>query len=106
MAKRPTSIRLTENEIRDLDQRAARANLTRGRYIRLALLGEDAEKPHAREALHRLSHDQAETIRQLSRIGNNINQLARATNAGTIIHKEALEEALSELIAAVRRIAM
>lgn len=105
MAKRPTSIRLSQDEIRDLDRRAAAVKMKRGQYIRLAVLGQHVEKPHARQAIHRLSRDQAEMIRHLSRIGNNINQLARARNSGDGIDSQALDQALGELIAAVKRIA-
>ena len=76
-------IRLTEDEARDLREKAKRCNLTESALIRLLIQGyEPKEKPDDRFY---------ETMRQLSSIGNNINQLAAKANSLGFIDKKKLE---------------
>jgi hypothetical protein len=63
----------TEPEVQDLQKRAKRTSLTEAALVRLLLKGyEPKEKPDARFY---------DAMRELSAIGNNINQLAVKANA-------------------------
>ena len=65
---------MNRQEAQDLQKKAKKACLTEAALIRLLLRGyEPREKPDA------IFYD---TMRELSAIGNNINQIARSVNAG------------------------
>ena len=94
--QRSICIRLTEKEMLDLDAKVARTNLKRETYVRQVLLGTAPKESPSPATMM--------TVRQLSAIGNNINQIARVANAtGTVDMKkfneatEKLNEIFSEL---------
>ena len=67
-------VRLNRDEAQDLQKKAKKACLSEAGLIRLLLKGyEPREKPDERFY---------DVMRELSAIGNNINQLARKANAG------------------------
>ena len=72
---RTIGVRLTSSEADDLAARAAAAGLTTAAYVRRAALGRRIRSA----AMLRLS---VEDRLELGRIGVNLNQVARAMNAG------------------------
>ncbi len=92
----PFSLRLSEAERATLEARAGSKPL--GAYIRDTLLGDDQQP---RQAHRRPTHDQ-EAIAQLlaelgnARLANNLNQLAKAANAGALpVNAETLKAILT-----------
>ena len=69
------TVRVTAAELAELEERAAAASLRRSAYMRLSSLGQ----PVRVSTVHRLGA--AERL-ELQRIGVNLNQVARAMNAG------------------------
>jgi len=102
---RPTSIRLTEDELAQIDAAARTAGISRAAYLRRKLLGATESVIRADQKIGDLDSDQREMIRALSRIGNNLNQLARAKNSGDRIDPERIADAISAVTEAVKRVA-
>jgi len=98
-ASRPTrscfrSLRLTPGELALVRARAHSAGLPVSTFLRRAALGQAVRA--------RRGQVERDAIYQLSKIGNNLNQLARAANtARQVVALELLEEALQELRAAL-----
>lgn len=90
-------ITVTDGELEQVQQRAEAAGLTVSAYGRQAML---ASAPRAKRAA-----TNAAAIRELTAIGNNLNQLARRANAGRFPAQVEIEEALAELAATVERLA-
>ena len=87
-------VRLTPDELALLEERSARTGRTMSDLIRAALKKQKiVELPHA---------DFAEAVVQLRRIGNNLNQIARAVNMGEV-HIPEIKTVLSEIVAIDRR---
>ena len=83
-------LRLTEEEATQLKEQSARTGRTQSDIIRSAWKKlKIIELPPA---------DFAETVVQLRRIGNNLNQLTRAANAGEVNIPE-IKSVLSEIVA-------
>lgn len=83
-------VRLTAEENALLEEQASRTGRSKSDVIRSAWKRlKIVELPPA---------DFAETVVQLRRIGNNLNQLTRAANSGDVQIPE-IKEALSELVA-------
>lgn len=83
-------LRLTEEEATQLKEQSARTGRTQSDIIRSAWKKlKIIELPPA---------DFAETVTELRRIGNNLNQLTRAANAGKIDITE-IKSVLSEIVA-------
>ena len=81
---RTVGVRVTEAEAEELQERAQDARLSVGAYLRRRRLG-------------------AAELRELNRIGVNLNQMARAMNAGAVAGpgtREAVER-VGELVAAL-----
>lgn len=98
MSKRTTpSISLRPEERQFIEAQAEKAGVSMGRYIKQVVLGE------RRQAFMKTSVDIPEMevrhiIRQLSAIGNNINQLARIANADKqTINSQKLEQMREQL---------
>lgn len=90
-------VRFTAAEFRAVTQRAGECGLPPARFIREVALG---AVPKARRA-----PANAELIRQLARAGTALQQLARgARERGEAPAAAALEQALAELLEAVRRV--
>lgn len=89
-------VRFTPEEFAVVVARARTCGRAPARFIREVALG--AVPRERRSAIN------AELIRQLARIGNNLNQLATRAHSGAPLPGAALDQALSELLAAVRRL--
>ena len=91
MRKRSESIivRLTEEEMEELNEKVKLTGLPRERYIREVLL---KETPKAAP-----SDVSIKVLHQLSAIGNNINQLAKHANETGEIRHSTLKKELQEL---------
>jgi Bacterial mobilisation protein (MobC) len=91
-------VRFTPAEFQAVRERAQVCGLAMARYVRETALG---AVPRARQ-----HHATDEALRQLARIGNNLNQLAHVANAKDVLPTEArLELVLTELMAVARRVA-
>ena len=91
---RTVGVRVTEAEAEELQERAQGARLSIGAYLRRRGLGQRVRMVAER----RLG---AEELRELNRIGVNLNQMARAMNSGAAAPagtREAVEQ-VSELVA-------
>lgn len=90
-------IRLRPDELATIAERADSCGTPAARYVRETALG---VTPRARR-----TQTNAELIRQLARIGNNLNQIARAVNAGTqIADTVRLRIVLDEIVATIDRV--
>lgn len=87
---------VTPDELAEIDASAEVCDLTRAAFVRTCSLG---GKPQAKPA--RVT---ADAIRQLTAIGNNLNQLAYRANAGFVVSGSAINNALEAVLSAVRRI--
>ncbi|MBT3022066.1 MAG: MobC family plasmid mobilization relaxosome protein [Candidatus Thiodiazotropha sp. (ex Lucina aurantia)] len=102
----PFSMRFTEDERKSLEMAAAGRPL--GAYIRWLIFKEDMpEMPQKRTRGETASPDHKELARLLgalgkSRIANNINQLAKAANSGSLPVNKEIIESLNEAVDAVR----
>lgn len=84
------SLRLTPGELAVIRGKAHAAGLPVSTYLRRVALGKRVRA--------RRGQVDRDAIYHLSKIGNNLNQLARAANtAGQVVAVELLEEALGEL---------
>ena len=91
---RTVGVRVTEAEAEDLQKRAQDARLSVGAYLRRRGLGQRVRMVAER----RLG---AAELRELNRIGVNLNQMARAMNAGAVVGPGTREmvERVGELVA-------
>jgi Bacterial mobilisation protein (MobC) len=88
-------VRLTAEELAQADALADRAGLTRAAFARAAIIGSTGPR-----AQKRTPADKATLLRilgELGRVGNNVNQLARAANAGLDIDQPALKQAITDI---------
>ena len=91
---RTIGVRVTEAEAEELQERAQAARLSMGAYLRRRALGQRVRMGTER----RLG---AAELRELNRIGVNLNQMARAMNAGAVAGpgtREAVER-VGEMVA-------
>ena len=86
-------VRMTEDELNYLDDVAARSSLNREEFCRRKLLGKEHIVLQDRELM-------VDLIREISRIGNNVNQLARQAN----ITQAALPESIETMTAWLQEI--
>ncbi|MEG0408991.1 MAG: plasmid mobilization relaxosome protein MobC [Bacilli bacterium] len=77
-------IRLTDDEFYDLTNRAQKCGISRERYIRLMVLGQEMPRPLLPIEFH-------EIIKQLRAIGNNLNQIAMVENITCAIEMKKYE---------------
>jgi hypothetical protein len=89
------TVRLTPDERRTLDAYAERAGLTAGSYLRQVLLGAPTPRQIRRPPIER--RELGRLLGELGRVGNNINQLARAVNSGEEVEVTELTEAMASL---------
>lgn len=66
-------IRLDEKQLLVIDSRSKKANLTRSEYIRQSAVSATIQKN---------DRDYQKVIAQISRIGNNLNQISKKVNSG------------------------
>ena len=89
------TIRLSAEERAQLDERAARAGLMIGSYVREAVFGKPMPRQVRRPPVEK--QELARLLGALGRIGGNINQLARAVNTGDEADRTALYGAWADL---------
>ena len=92
---RTIGVRVTEAEAEELQERGQAARLSMGAYLRRRALGQRVRTTTAR----RLG---AAELRELNRIGVNLNQMARALNSGAVsspAETQAAVERVGELVA-------
>ena len=92
---RTVGVRVTEAEAEELQERAQGARLSVGAYLRRRGLGQRVRLGAER----RLG---AAELRELNRIGVNLNQMARALNSGAVsspAETQAVVERVGELVA-------
>ena len=93
--RRTIGVRVTEVEAEELQERAQAARLSMGAYLRRRALGQRVRIAAER----RLG---AAELRELNRIGVNLNQMARAMNSGAVsspAETQAAVERVGELVA-------
>ena len=90
------NVRVTAAERVDVESRARAAGLHLSEFCRRSIFGQKF-KP-------RLSGPQAEALAELNRIGVNLNQIARAMNAGRDL-PASLEATLKDVRAAIAKVA-
>ena len=90
MAKRNCrfEVRLTKDEYHDLTKKARKAGLTTGAFVRLAVAGKEV-----REAP---SVDVPMLIREVRRVGYNIDQILKVANSKGFIDAPQLRKALDD----------
>ncbi len=104
----PFSLRLTPEERRALDARAEACGLSLGGFIRACLFGQGNSAPQSQPPRARLSITDraalAAVLAQLgaSRLASNVNQLAKAANAGSLPVTPDTEQALRAACADIR----
>lgn len=84
------SIRVSERERRQIEERAAATGMAPSAYIRTMALGGGNVDTTSHEDRQKLMHE-------LSAIGNNINQIARMANTNVFILKPDVHEVKEQL---------
>ncbi len=90
MAKRNCrfEVRLTKDEYYDLTKKARKAGLTTGAFVRMAVTGQEIrEAPSA---------DVPVLIREVRRVGSNIDQILKIANSRGLLEVPDLKKALEE----------
>ena len=87
---RTVGVRVTEAEAEELRKRAQGARLSMGAYLRRRALGQ-----RVRSAVERRLG--AAEMRELNRIGVNLNQMARALNSGAVSSPAETQEAVERV---------
>ena len=87
---RTVGVRVTEAEAEELRERAQGARLSMGAYLRRRALGQ-----RVRSAVERRLG--AAEMRELNRIGVNLNQMARALNSGAVSSPAETQEAVERV---------
>ena len=84
------SIRVSERERREIEEKAAATGMTPSAYIRtMALESGDVDMT--------IHDDRQKLMHELSAIGNNINQIARMANTNVFILKSDVQEVKEQL---------
>jgi len=83
------NIRLYDSELEKLNKKVAKSGLTRETFIRNVLSGTDIKPAPPVEF--------ADLIKEIRRIGNNLNQLVHYANGNGYVDKDRLSESLAEL---------
>ena len=78
-------IRLNENQLKVIDSRSEKANLSRSEYIRQSAVSATIQKN---------DRDYQKIISQISRIGNNLNQISKKVNSGEYNNSDIILNAL------------
>lgn len=84
------SIRVSEHERREIEEKAAATGMTPSAYIRMMAL----DGGNVDTTIH---GDRQKLMHELSAIGNNINQIARMTNTNVFISKSDVQEVKEQL---------
>lgn len=90
------TLRLSPEERAAIDEAAERAGLTAGSYARDLLLNAPAPRQVRRPPVER--RELARLLGELGRVGNNLNQIARNSNAGAFVDGVAMNEVMAGLL--------
>lgn len=93
-------VRLSDEELHQLNRRAATAGLPVGTYLRVQALGSAGPRAQRRPVIEK--EILARLLGHLGKVGSNLNQLAAAANSGDPVQRSSLEHGLADL-AAMRR---
>ena len=91
------TFRVTEEERKRIRENASAAGLIPSRYMRARALKQAIRAP--RSVVER------DLLRELSRLGNNLNQLTRLANAGTLPDSASLKARLADIRKLIARLA-
>lgn len=78
---KPITIKWYPSDLVEIDRQAKKLNLTRTQYITECVLHKPVEKAHIFKVSWHTYRVMGEIARELKRIGNNINQIAKIFNA-------------------------
>lgn len=95
-------VRLTDEELAAIDAKADRAGIARAAFMRAAALGAVGPRAQRRPPADHVALRQL--LGELGRIGNNLNQLARAGNAGLDVDNDMLKVAIAAVLESRARI--
>lgn len=95
-------VRLTDEELAAIDAKADRAGIARAAFMRAAALGAIGPRAQRRPPADHVALRQL--LGELGRIGNNLNQLARAGNAGLDVDSDALKAGIAAVLECRARI--
>ena len=91
------------SDLIEIDRQAKLLNLTRTEYITKCVLSKSVEKGHVSKVNWRTYRVMGEVVRELKRIGNNINQIAKAFNTERLEGRKVPENyPLTEELSAIR----
>lgn len=88
---------VTPAEYSAIQDRASRAGLSTGAYLRLLALGDSG--PRAKRAPPVNRELLGEALASLNRVGNNLNQIAKHLNSGGHPDRAAMADSRAELVA-------
>lgn len=91
----PFSVRLSDQERAELECRAAAAGLTLGGYWKSAVFNLPPPRKSRRPQVDRV--ELARLLGAIGRLGNNVNQISRALNAGSSIEISEISQAFNDL---------
>jgi hypothetical protein len=100
--RRAVSIRLLPDELAAIAERARAAGLSFAGYLRACALG--SAGPRARRSPPINAELLAHAVAALNKVGSNLNQIARALNAGQAVGAQESIAALADTRSAVLRI--
>jgi len=94
---RQSLVRWTDEEFSAVSAKADKAGLALGAFIRDVALGDAGPRAQRRPPADHVTL--RKILGNIGRIGNNINQIARALNSGELIRLPELKEALRAILA-------
>lgn len=89
------SIRLSENERQEIENRAANAGLTMGGYCKYVIFNTDPPRQSRRVVPEKA--ELSRLIGQVSRVGGNINQIAKQLHMYSVIDVVEIRQAVSDV---------
>jgi hypothetical protein len=92
---RHLTIRLSVDERAAIDQKAERAGLTAGSWGRQIMLDAVPPRQVRRPPVER--KELARLLAEFGKIGSNLNQLAKAANAGVVVYESEIDAAIADL---------
>ncbi|WP_257594166.1 MobC family plasmid mobilization relaxosome protein [Parerythrobacter lacustris] len=90
------TVRVTDDERRNLEELSSRAGLAMGAFVRAAALKDPGVRARRRPPVDHVAIRQL--LGELGRVGNNLNQIARSLNTGEDIDLPELREALASYL--------
>lgn len=104
LRKKLLPVRVTDEELAEIDARAKRLGWTRSRWVRETLLSETMPVPEKDAEQRELLDQLMRTRFQLKQVGNNLNQLVRLIHTRQVHSTGGSEETLEELVESVRAV--